>query len=110
MCDDVKIKKDSSPEEEYHQELVETESIVAMLYNQKQNGNIDRARSLGRKMAEQVDADDGEFLSLIHISESAPWVYEMELQEPYRICTEISATNHLWENKSEYWKNIEKIM
>ncbi len=61
MCDDVKIKKDSSPEEKYRQELVETESIVAMLYNQKQNGNIDRARSLGRKMAEQVDADDGEF-------------------------------------------------
>lgn len=61
MCDDIKIKRDRDSEETYRQELVETESIVAMLYNQKENGNIDRARALGIQMAEQVDADDGEF-------------------------------------------------
>ena len=64
MSDETIKIFDRSEQEEvsFEQELKETESLIAQMYLQKENGNLDKARSLGKIMAEESIRNDGEFV------------------------------------------------
>ncbi|WP_069988889.1 hypothetical protein [Massilioclostridium coli] len=64
MSDETIKIFDRSEQEEvsFEQELKETESLIAQMYLQKENGNLDKARSLGEIMAEESIRNDGEFV------------------------------------------------
>ncbi len=57
----------------------DTEELIEDVQEQKQNGNIDKARKLGRLLAQEVDSNDGEFIFGLDQQESADIICQRRL-------------------------------